>query len=712
MLDSYRSNWYPIRSVSHITGESVRNLRRRFASLPDALLRTNDSHRPGRPEMLYHFTVDPRLTAHHELAHNTATQPPRDRTPLQPDDLATAHLRLHAVREFKARARLMTRALAAAATCRDWASSPRVETVTIDERLPGGHLRRTRRDVSLGIFQPGTLRRWAALYRKRRELTALAPSRKGNVGRKREPIDSRLLDYVAVLASSSALADVTKAVARARSQWPDQFPDISIKTWQRRIRELDPERVGVTLGKRGIAAFRAKHSPDIDRDYSRLPFNGLWQLDDVTEDFYGHSLDPLKLVRPYCYAIIRVSTRQWVCAVASETPIVQDQVRSLVGFAFAGPDGGIPDELQFERGTIALDDYLAGLLDSLDVRYHRTSMDEGRVHPGALPDEPKGHAAGKGVIESNIARHHALQWDAPASTGPDERSTAHRNLEPLKALAIRRAKAGDPLILPTPAQWQARIYQALEAHNNKPHSGLPQIIDAQGKRRHLTPNERAASMADPVRVMDSILLPLFSQKGILVPVTKNGIRFNNLSYGRFEPDVQALAGQKVLAYGLKEAPDLIYVTELGRCVERFQAPAYGQEGDLIERKRAIERAKRNQHEALIARAMELPGTVTLDTVKFMRSPTPERPTCSVAPDPLVRRAEAIRAGLDSHRLRRARFDAGFDFDAERADAQPPHAPTHANRAAARRRSSSVLAGSDRRASLLDAPLTQQPEAAP
>jgi hypothetical protein len=372
-----------------------------------------------------------------------------------------------------------------------------------------------------------------------------------------------------------------------------------------------------------------------------------------------------------------VATRQWICAVVCETPITQQQVRALLGFALASRHGGIPDEIQFERGAVACDESLEALLTDIGVRVRRTSMDGGAVHAGTLKDRATGHFQGKGVIESNIRNHHNEQWTAPGQTGSDERLTAHANLETWKREALRRIEAGETPIAPSPEDMQARIFAAFERHNvGRPHGSLPELFEknevtGQLRKRHMTPNEYAKSLSDQaIRVLDERLLPLFLRKAVEVPVGKNGFRLNTWSYGRFDEDLQKYEGKTVTVYALKEMPDYAYVEELGRTVARFERPAYGAEGDLIDKKRAIESAKRNQYEALIARAMQADGPVTVDTVKFTSNPAPDRAASVCAPDALLQRAMAVRAGVALQVSKNDELDRRFDMSDLPASRRP------------------------------------------
>lgn len=691
MTPEYARNWYPIERITEITGACERTVRRRLSRVPDQNVRL-DTSSGGRPRALYHFSVLPELSVHHRMqsaegmAHGEEKEgpgapsamphapcamqrPPRPRGAAK-DDLVRAELRLRAVREYEERRKLMSAEQAAEATCRDWANRSRTQTVQITERLPGGHSRYTRIDVELGIFKPGTLRTWAGTYAANgRDVLSLVDRMKGNVGRKAKEIPPELLSYIYGLSASTARADVAKAVAWAKVHWSPAlrsssgaqsevgFPSVSLDTWRRRIKAFDPRKAGKDLNH-SVSRFRGNHSPDVEIDWNQLPYNGLWQIDDVHEDWYALASDLEYVMRPNAYAIMRARTRKWVAFVATETPITQAQVRELVGFAMCQPGGGLPDVFKFEHGTVAGDSHLDQALDTLGVKVSRTGMDGGAVHPGAVADVATGHFQGKALIERGFRGHHDANWLVPAQVGTDERNTAPARLQ--RYIKLEKDAGRDPgiVVLPTPGQWHARIKAAFEEHNNTPHGGLPEICTDQGEIRHATPNEIEKSLGDQgIRRMDEKLLPLFQVKGVVVPVTRNGFTLNNNSYGRFDEDL--IKHDKVLAYASEVAPGLAYVEELGRCVELYVKASPG-DSEQFGQKRHIEKVARNQHEALMAEAMASGDQRFIESMMMLSNPTPNRPETLVAPAAMVETVDRMQSSRAAFRDRRIEFDRRFE----------------------------------------------------
>lgn len=677
--------WYTIEEIASKTGMSIRTATRRLYGVSEINVRFRPST-GGRPKKEYHFSCLPELAAAHATgtsqttSNNPQATPCNDQSspvPAAEDDLVRARFRLQAVKEFQERCKLMSKEDAAIATARDWANRPRTQTVTTSERLPGGHIRMTKKDVSLVIFKPGTLRVWAGTWQKQKDILCLVDRKKENVGRRGVEIPQDVLSYIYGLSTSTARADVAKAVAWGRDHWHGEtsFPSVSIDTWRRRIRAFDPRRAGKDL-MHSVARFRTNHTADVEIDWQKLPYNGMWMIDDVRQDWYALTGgDKIAAIRPYAYAIMRARTRKWVAFVATEHPITQAQVRELVGFAISQPAGGLPDVLKFEHGTVAGDAYLDDLLESLGVRVSRTGMNGGAVVPGATPDIATGHFQGKALIERAFRSHHDAIWNVAGQVGPEEKTTA-----PARLQRWIRAQT-DPdnpahRFLPTGMEIHARIKEAMEKQNNSPHSGLPEMVTESGEVRHATPNEIEAALAtQEIRRMDSRLLPLFNLRGVSVPVTRNGFILNNNCYGRFDDDLARY--ERVLAYASEVTPELAYVHELGRCVEMYVKADPGDHTQYGRKEHSAKVAK-NRYQQAIAEAMASGDSVFLASMMMLDSPVKNRKEEIVAPATLVDRTNKIASAISAHRDRAAVLDNRFN-------APQPDAPVTRQQGVATRR---------------------------
>jgi len=689
--------WLTLDQIAAALRRSRRSIQRRLSGAP-ADLKRSVRQEIGRPTVLYHRSALPELREVSSQKSDVSDRPTGGGLPelgqgsafggkseltsdLRPltscinsADLTTGQMRAEVVLTYEDLKPRLGEAGAAEAVCAAYAKQPKTRETIVNERIHDNHIRQTKRLIILGGFSTGTLRRWARLYQERgRTPLALAPELRGKVGRKPDKsgnVDDKLTDLILAWSIKNPRATLVHALAAARKEWPGDFPELSYTTWLRIMRKRDTSGALATLGKHGIPSFRQKHSPVIDRDYSEMAYNELWEIDDITLDFYGYNWNFTQLVRPYAYAVIRVATREWIAVVTTETPITQDQVRSLIGLAMASPNGGIPDAIRFERGAVACDDYLRDLLTTLGIKVHNTSMDGGKTHKDAFKDRAKGHFQGKGVIERAIRELHNLMWDNLLQVGTNERISAPANLETMKREIIALAKDGKIIPKLSPQQWMAAVTTAMEEYLDQPHGGLQEIVDGEKsdvkngvvKYRHMTPRECAqAKKPAKLRVMGEKMLPLFFQRGYKVPVTKNGFTLNKYSYGRFDEGVQALAGTSVVVYAMPEFPKLAFVQELGRCVEAWKAPKAGTEGEYIETKRGIEAKARNKYEELMARVLEAGSAAVIDQTRILSSAISIDQVETVNPPALVERLQAMTHQREFHRAKAKELDDRLTF---------------------------------------------------
>lgn len=683
MIDAFpnRCDWYTVEQILKVVPMAERTLRARLTSVP-ANSRRSMVCGPGRPKIVYHYQSLPELAAAHVTAQDqgAAEAPAAPQAAAAPgprattaDDMAIANLRMLAVREYQSRRRDMSAADAAERTCEEWRKHPRSQTVQFEERLPGGHVRKSSRTVTVGDYSVSTLRAWtAALEASGDNMLSLAPRWKGTRGRNGVRIHDELLRFVYGLSISTVRMDVKAAVAVARQHWSAErgpFPELSLRTWERKLRAMDPRNAGRDLNH-SVARFRTEQTPDIETDWNAIGYNDEFQLDDVQSDYYILSDEVGRALRPYCYAVIRCATRQWVALLTSVTPVTQEQVRSLVAKALVSRQGGIPTRMRFERGAVAGDPHLDMVLGQLGVKVCRTSMDGGSSWSGAVPDVAKGHPQGKPLVEANARRWHQIHATMPAQVGPEERHTAPARTANLLKLAQARHARGEFTQLPTTPQWHAIERDMMERFNGLPHTGLPRIVDpVTGEIRHMSPNEAAqARRTEEVRVMDPEYLMLFYMRGQRLPVTQNGVRVNDVWYGRFDDELKAL--QAVTVHVDPGAPDIAYVADLGRCIDRYDKAQFGETADQQAGKGHFEKRFRNQHEqvmqAVVANLQN--GVSLVDAVYVPSDPVPERPMRSVRIERLDHDVARMRGAVRNWRQAQEEFDKRFEFGAAAAPA--------------------------------------------
>jgi len=707
-------NWYTFEEVLEIMKCSPRKLRSNLKLVSENCIQERLQDR-GRPCKIYHHLAFPELAAWHKTNRLKVTEvkpvpdnpQPADNSQqtltdipqsLSAAQLAIAELRVTAVLEYRERRKALSAEDAAQATCRDWAARPRETSVMVEERLPNNHKRVNKSQISVGGFKARTLREWDRLYMETKSIKALAPQW-SKCGRrdliKKDTVKENDVLAVYAIANSTARSDIKNAVDYLKTQKPD-FPAVSIRTWQRWILNLDPLKAAKAMNH-SITRFRQDVSPDIETDWSKLSFNQLWTLDDISMDWLAFNSQN-KTFRPYAYAIQRVSTRQWIAVVSSETPICNEQVRTLIGCAMASSQGGIPIEIKFERGSVSCGPHLRWLLLLLGIKVSETSLNQGEVFPGAY-EESLGHPQGKPTIESNARRLHNLGWNMPGQVGSEERHTMPPRVEALRKEADLLAKDGKFLLIPQATEYHKMILTFIEQHNNKPHSGLPQKVDPlTGKAVYLTPNEMAQHLKDvQVKVMDPELLMMFHVKGERVPVSQNGIRLDKKTYGRFDPALREF--DAVTAYIDPNFPNQAFVQELGRYVELYEKAEPGEYGEQFEKKRSCEKKHKNKYRAAIAAALEAQkeGALLIDQVNITSNPVPDRASFVMSNDFLRLRIANMQAAMKHLEEQKKAEAANLDFHSDRLN-RPASTGT---RPAARRKS--VLDASRRLGSLLSVP---------
>jgi len=237
-----------------------------------------------------------------------------------------------------------------------------------------------------------------------------------------------------------------------------------------------------TIGRMpAIARARGRMGPKALRQlkaFVRRDVSDLWPTAVYVTDGHTHHAmvaHPMtgKQFRPEITSTIDVVTRRnvgWSVALAENTWGTIDALRH----AFA--TSGVPDIWYVDRGSgfnnAVFDDALVGLLARFDVEKHT-----------GLPYRSQA----RGVIE----RHHQTWIEAarllPSYVGTDMDPEARKRID--KATAADIAAHGSSPLLQSWPDFIAWMNEQVAAYNDRPHSALPKIIDASGKRRFMTPNE-------------------------------------------------------------------------------------------------------------------------------------------------------------------------------------------------------------------------------
>jgi putative transposase len=187
-------------------------------------------------------------------------------------------------------------------------------------------------------------------------------------------------------------------------------------------------------------------------------------------------------------------------ALAESALTVLDALRMACVF------GGIPALFYTDGGS--------GYVNNL-MRDDRTGLFQrlGIEPCNAIPGRPQG----KGLMERAVK----TLWVSAAQglesyTGANmDQDAAHRNFK-LSRKAIKDAATGKKpkrAVLPTWEDFKAHLLRRVESYNATPHRELPVYRDAQGRRKHYSPDEYwqtfVARGFEPVEVAPDIATELF-----------------------------------------------------------------------------------------------------------------------------------------------------------------------------------------------------------
>lgn len=267
---------------------------------------------------------------------------------------------------------------------------------------------------------------------------------------------------------------------------------VAARECQRRNPELElpPVRtIQWTIAKMpAIARARGRMGPRALRQlkaFVRRDVSELWPTAVyVTDGHTHHSMvaHPLtgKPFRPEITSTIDVVTRRnvgWSTALAENTWGTIDALRH------AFTTSGVPDIWYVDRGSgfnnAIFDDALTGMLARFDVEKHT-----------GLPYRSQA----RGVIE----RHHQTWIEQarllPSYVGTDMDAEARKRIDRSTALAI--SEHGESPLLQSWPDFIGWMEEQIAAYNSRPHSFLPKIVDATGKRRHMSPDEMWAAWVE------------------------------------------------------------------------------------------------------------------------------------------------------------------------------------------------------------------------
>jgi len=261
-----------------------------------------------------------------------------------------------------------------------------------------------------------------------------------------------------------------------------------------------------------------------------------------------------KPFRPEVCAVIDAATRLvvgWSAGLAESAETVADALRHCIS---TGPDkerGGIPAIFYTDPGSGNKAKVNA---DPVFGRYARLGI---TFKTGIV-----GNSQARGLVE----RLQQSLWIRtakllPTYTGKDmDSSVEHKAYRLLMQDVRQRTNSG---LLPSWGQFLDLCAQAVDDYNNRPHSALPKITDAGGRRRHMTPAEmwdlHIRNGWEPDTVDDQELADLFRPR-IQVTTRRGTVRLFTNIYAHSE--LQHYNGEQVLVEYEPQDGRYVYVRDM------------------------------------------------------------------------------------------------------------------------------------------------------
>ena len=317
-----------------------------------------------------------------------------------------------------------------------------------------------------------TLRRWVDDFRAAEgNPIALAPDPSP---REQHLPPEWLADFLDFYARPGKPSVVIAARACAKERPSVALPPI--RTIQHHVAKMPAiERARRRMGPRALRQLKA---------FVRRDVSDLWPTAVYVTDGHTHHAQvqhPLtgRQFRPEVTSTIDVVTRRlvgWSTALSENTWGTIDALRH------AFTTSGVPDIWYVDNGSgfnnVVFDDTLVGLLARFDVEKHNR-----------LPYRSQ---AG-GVIE----RFHKVWIEEarllPSYVGVDMDPEARKRVDTIVATDVE-VRGSSPLLQSWP-DFISWMEEQAAAYNDRPHSSLPKIVDATGKRRNMSPNEAWAAWA-------------------------------------------------------------------------------------------------------------------------------------------------------------------------------------------------------------------------
>lgn len=341
--------------------------------------------------------------------------------------------------------------------------------------------------------------------------------------------------------SKPSIAEALREFNRALPAKAERPTEAAVRRCLKKMPQLERLK-----GREGKLALRARLAYTA-RDFADLLPTSVYVADGKTFD--AEVANPIhgRPFRPELTTIIDVATRRvvgWSASLDENTFGVVDALRRACGA------NGIPAIFYTDRGPGYRNEAMDAPLTGFMARAGITAM-------RALPY----NSQAKGVVERLNQVYTAAAKALPTYIGRDMDKEA--KLIAFKTTRREIAVAGSSRLL---VGWDAfldLIEETLASYNDRPHSSLPKIRDAQlGRLRHMTPNEMWAAKLDGFEAvipddaeLDDMFRPYVQRR------TRRAL-VDWLGNSYFAPALEALDGQDVVVgYDIRDA-SRVWVREI------------------------------------------------------------------------------------------------------------------------------------------------------
>lgn len=378
---------------------------------------------------------------------------------------------------------------------------------------------------------------YTSLNNYRHRINPVSPRFDGNRdGRGRKPFEPdentrEFVERIAYWYMHKNQLPFTHCYRNAQREWEEAGREVPSESAARSAFRSQYPRPAQIYARRGLRKFEAECLPKIERDYTAFQAGERYEID-------GHVLDVMARVpdarkgwrrcRPTLIVVRDLRSRRVAGWSFCENENADAACRAI---AMALKSSGIPRRFTLDNGpgfvaatgaarpkkrTAYDDERITRTLSAFNVELHRT-----------IAHSPWSKGAMErffGELKNHFSRLFPSFWGGKPEERPDD--------------ADRRTRERIDL-LPTIADLEAEFPKFLDIYHATPHGGDGMF--------GLSPNEVWEQFRGEIRTADAAAIDLYIQRLVgPVMVTRAGVRWGNVTFGRWSEAVFRLQGQKVM----------------------------------------------------------------------------------------------------------------------------------------------------------------------